>query len=156
MTRVEMEESPVDDDAVTTSEQLAYNELATYTIEQARTHGSFIHQHVVDAFAAQHAGPETRPITIAFALIGLYLHVERGYSGKRIQRTHMALGRNRREWPPFTLPVDRGAVSVVDVMAAPAGRERDHAIEAWCQSVWRAMADNRPTVEALLVHHGIG
>jgi hypothetical protein len=52
----------------------AYHELCGYTL----THGdaAFIHQHVVDAFAAQHADAHSKPIGITFALAGLYLHLE--------------------------------------------------------------------------------
>src|SRR6478736_2672756 len=69
--------------------QDSFNELCYYTL----AHGdpSFIHQHVVDAFAAQNADEQTKPIKLTFALVGLYLYVEKGFSGKRVQRVHMAL-----------------------------------------------------------------
>jgi hypothetical protein len=41
----------------------------------------FILQHVVDAFAVQSANTETKPIAVMFGLVGLYLHVERQFSG---------------------------------------------------------------------------
>ena len=55
-------------------EQGAYEELQYYTLG----HGdhTFIHQHAVDAWAAQHADHNTKPITLAFALVGLYLSGE--------------------------------------------------------------------------------
>ncbi|HXG53369.1 MAG TPA: DUF5946 family protein, partial [candidate division Zixibacteria bacterium] len=61
------------------SEQQSYEQLQCYTLG----HGGleFIHQHVVDAWAAQHADEQTKPIRLTFALVGLYLHVERGFSG---------------------------------------------------------------------------
>jgi hypothetical protein len=34
---------------------------------------AFVHQYVVDAWAAQHAENGSKPIGVAFALIGLYL-----------------------------------------------------------------------------------
>src|SRR5215208_7067640 len=129
--------------AVSASEQQAYYELCSYTIEHARQHGTFIHQHVVDAYAAQHADESTKPITVSFALIGLYLHVEQGYSGKEVQRLHMAMGRERKSWPSFILPVERGAITAVDVIAAAPGPDRDRAVGAWCRSVWAAFAVNR-------------
>lgn len=50
------------------SEPAAYDELQAYTL----AHGdpAFIHQHVVDAWAAQHADEETKPIALTFALVG--------------------------------------------------------------------------------------
>jgi hypothetical protein len=134
-------------------EQDAYDELRCYTL----AHGdpSFIHQHVVDAFTAQHADERTKPIALTFALVGLYLHVEKQFSGKQVQRAHMDLARQKRLWPTFALPETRGSMSAVDVMAAPEGLERDQAIHAWCESVWQAFRECQQTVADLLVQHGI-
>ena len=130
----------------------AYNELCAYTL----THGdpAFIHQHVVDAYAAQRATSQSKPISVAFSLAGLYLHVEKGLSGRQVQRAHMQMARQKRPWPAFVLPEDRGAVTVVDVMAAPEGVQRDKAIDQWCASVWGAFAGNRgAVVEFLREYH---
>jgi len=134
-------------------EQQAYEELQCYTLG----HGGpeFIHQHVVDAWAAQHADEQTKPIGLTFALVGLYLRVERMLSGRQVQRVHMQLGRNKRTWPSFPLPRDRGSVTAVEVMAAEAGPERDRAIDSWCASVWGAFSDSHLAVAELLEQHGI-
>ena len=131
----------------------AYHELCGYTL----THGdaAFIHQHVVDAFAAQHAGGQSKPIGVTFALVGLYLHLERGFTGRQVQRAHMQMARHTRQWPAFDLPAARGSITALDVMAAPAGSARDRAIDDWCRSVWDAFAASRPAVEALLRDHQI-
>jgi hypothetical protein len=42
------------------SEQQAYDELQCYTL--GHSDPGFIHQHVVDAWAAQHADERTKPI----------------------------------------------------------------------------------------------
>jgi Family of unknown function (DUF5946) len=126
----------------------AYNELCAYTL--TRGDATFIHQHVVDAFAAQRATPESKPISVAFSLTGLYLHVEKGLSGRQVQLAHMKMARQKRTWPTFVLPRDRGTITVVEVMAAPEGAQRDKAIDDWCASVWGAFAGNRgPVVELL-------
>jgi hypothetical protein len=131
------------------SEQDAYDELRCYTL----THGdpSFIHQHVVDAFTAQHADERTKPIALTFALVGLYLHVEKRNSGRQVQRAHMVLARRKRLWPTFPLPHARGSMSAAAVMAAPEGVERDQAVHAWCVSVWQAFHECQRTVVDLLV-----
>jgi hypothetical protein len=49
-----------------------YNELLYYTLCHQDI-GYFIHQHVVDAYTAQTADNNTKPIAIIFALVGLYL-----------------------------------------------------------------------------------
>jgi hypothetical protein len=126
----------------------AYDELCAYTL----SHGDpqFIHQHVVDAWAAQHADERTKPIGLAFALAGLYLLLEKNASGREIQRTHMRLARRKRDWPSFELPESRGAMTALDVMAAPAGPQRDAAIRAWCAAVWAPFSAQRAKVAALL------
>jgi len=126
----------------------AYERLQCYTL--GHTGPQFIHQHVVDAWAAQHATETTKPISLTFALIGLYLHVEKGYSGRQVQRMHMTLADTRRAWPSFLLPARRGSVTAVEVMAAPAGPARDRAIDAWCTSVWESYANHREAIAELL------
>ena len=135
-------------------ERDAYNELSAYTLTHRDP--SFIHQHVVDAFAAQHADEHSKPIGVTFALVGLYLHVEKQFSGRQVQRAHMRMAQRKRTWPQFRLPLKRGDMTAVDVMAAPEGPERDAAIHAWCASVWTAFADNRQLVADLVREFGIG
>jgi hypothetical protein len=135
------------------SEQDAYHEVSAYTLSHSDS--SFIHQHVVDAFAAQQADEHAKSIGITFALVGLYLHVEKAFSGRQVQRAHMQLGRQKRVWPAIVLPVNRGAMTVFNVMDAAEGADRDNAIHAWCASVWAAFKENQPVVEDLLRSEGI-
>ena len=104
----------------------------------------------MDAFAAQNADEHTKPITLTFALVGLYLHVERQFSGKQVQRAHMQLARHKRTWPAFVLPLERGSITVRDVIAASAGPDRNRLIHEWSVSVWSAFAGNREVVATLL------
>ena len=137
------------------TEREAYDEICAYTL----THGDaeFIHQHVVDAFAAQHAAPDGKPIGITFALAGLYLHVEKDFSGRAVQRAHAQMARRKRELPRFLLPAERGKITALDVLKAPEGEERDRAIHEWCRSVWSAFAPaNRGTITKLLAEYHLG
>ncbi len=61
-------------------ERDTYHALCGYTLTHPGP--TFLHQHVVDAFAAQRADGDTKPIALTFALVGLYLAVERRSSGK--------------------------------------------------------------------------
>jgi Family of unknown function (DUF5946) len=130
----------------------AYDELCCYTL----AHGdpAFIHQHVVDAFAAQDATSDDKPIRLTFALVGLYLHVERGFTGREVQLAHMKLGRRKQKWPTFNIPQDRGLIDATIVLAAPID-QRDEMIHQWCHSVWKAFSDQRGEVERLLGDNGI-
>jgi hypothetical protein len=124
----------------------AYDEVYVYTMGRP----GFILQHVVDAFAVQTASSDSKPISVVFGLVGLYLHVEKQFSGREVQKAHMDLGRKKREWPGVYLPEDRGSMTVAHVLEACAGPERDVAIDDWCRSVWTAFSDNRQTIIALL------
>jgi hypothetical protein len=124
------------------------HELAFYTLSQGDTF--FIHQVAVDAYAAQHAGPSSKPIGVAFALIGLYLLHERNYSGKDVQNAHMRLARLSKEWPSFRLPSHRGNLTVADVVATEPGTARDTMVMKWAASVWAAWHAERAAVAALL------
>ena len=140
--------SVVDMDAA----RAAYDEVYVYTMARP----SFILQHVVDAFAAQTASDDSKPISVVFALVGLYLHVEKHLHGRQVQQVHQLLGRQKRTWPTVHLPKDRGTMTVADVLAVPAGTDRDKAIDAWCQCVWTALSGNRQTIIDLLRQFQIG
>ncbi len=134
------------------SEVEAYHELCAYTL----THGdpAFIHQHVVDAFMAQHADERTKPIGLTFAW-SVSTCMWKAVHGQQVQLIHMKLGRRKQSWPRFPLPDDRGAMTALDVMAFPAGPERDKAIDAWCVSLWDVFRSSRGTIVELLVRNGI-
>ncbi len=129
----------------------AYDEVYVYTMGRP----GFILQHVVDVLAVQNATADTKAISIVFGLVGLYLHVEKHFSGRHVQKVHMALGRKKRDWPKVHLPVDRGTMTVVDVLAASAGTERDRAIDEWCKCVWTCCSGNRGMVVELLKEYHV-
>jgi hypothetical protein len=135
------------------AEEEAYHEVCAYTL----THGdpTFVHQHVVDAWAAQHAHAESKPIGVFFALVGLYLSVECGFTGREVQRAHMQLAKRPEKWPAAALPADRGNITAVDVLASPEGAARDAMIHAWAKSVWAAYSASRGAVIELLRRRGI-
>jgi hypothetical protein len=134
-------------------EQEAYHALCAYTLGHRGP--EFIHQHVVDAYAAQRADERSKPIGVAFALVGLYLLVEKNWTGRQVQRAHMQLARTKRTWPRLMLPAGRGRLTAADVMSVPAGSERDAVIYTWCRSVWAAYAHTGDVVAGLLEEHGI-
>jgi hypothetical protein len=130
------------------SDQEAYYELSYYTL----SHGDpfFIHQYIVDAYAAQHADEKSKPIKVAFALVGLYLHIEKHYSGKEVQIAHMRLAKKKQQWPIFDLPAHRGNIGVSYVLRAKPGPERDRAINEWSVSVWEAWSESHTKVADLV------
>ena len=127
------------------SDQDLFNELACYTLELRDP--EFIHQHVVDAFAVQHAGPDTKPIAL---VIGLYLHLEKNFTGRQVQLAHMRLAQRRKHWNAPRIPARQGAaIHVADVIAAPPGPARHAMIRRWCEAVWQDWQHARPEMAAL-------
>jgi Family of unknown function (DUF5946) len=125
-----------------------YGELAAYTL--TRGDPAFLHQLAVDAYGAQHAGEGVRPIATAFALIGLYLTFERGYSGRQVQAAHGRFARRAKRWPRFDPPPHAGTLTVADVLRAQPGADRDTMLRRWGMSVWEAWSAEHARVASLV------
>lgn len=134
-----------------------YWELAAYTL--SRGDAGFIHQLVVDAYGAQHAGGPAKPITAVFALVGLCLVVERGYTGRQVQLAHMALakrsGKHSPDWPRWERPPCTGTVTVRDVLEATPGEDRDGMIRRWAEDVWHHWAEKQGEVRGICDAYGL-
>jgi len=126
------------------SEQEQFDELSFYTLGQPRP--PFIHQIAIDTFTLQRADAATRPMSLVFALIGLYLHVEKGFTGLAVQQAHTRMARVGKSWPRLPVPNSHGALRVADVLAAPEGAQRDDRIEEWCRAEWAAWRENRAAI----------
>jgi hypothetical protein len=81
----------------TQSKSELFDELSYYTL--AHHDPSYVHQHTVDAFIAQTADKNTKPIGLVFSLVGLYLYLEKGFTGKQVQQAHMQLARKKKQRP---------------------------------------------------------
>ena len=110
-----------------------FHELMVFTLTP-QTY-DFTHQILVDAYTAQHYRPDMKPVTITFALVGLYLVFERGYTGREAELAHMELGKKRRDWPRFSAPRAKAALTVQDVIRAGTENYREM-IMKWGRSVW--------------------
>jgi len=126
----------------------AFDQLSYYTLSHKKD--EFIHQYIVDAFAAQMADENTKSIKINFGLIGLYLHLEKGFTGKQVQKAHMQLARYKTRLPKIDLPEKRGGIGVFDVLATTEGEGRDAKIEDWMHSVWDAYKGSHQTIKDYL------
>jgi hypothetical protein len=118
-----------------TAETELFHELSFYTLEHPDK-AYFIHQHIVDAYTAQHADEHTKPVALCFALAGLYLFAEHNFTGRQVQLAHMEMAKKKREWPRIELPEERGRITVNEVLAAAPGTERDEMIREWSRDVW--------------------
>jgi hypothetical protein len=104
----------------------------------------FIHQLGVDAYGAQHSGGKTRTTTTAFALVGLYLAVEKGFTGKQVQWAHMKLARLSKNWPHLQPPGQAGDLTVIDVLRPENDIEKERMLRKWAESVWQSWERYHP------------
>ncbi len=113
-----------------------FSQLSGYTLSQNNIY--FIHQHIVDAYGAQHAGGITKNITINFSLIGLCLAVEHNYTGRQVQLVHMKIP--KQNWETLEPPEQSSIIKVANVLNANSNLQRDFMIKSWAKSVWESWA----------------
>jgi hypothetical protein len=129
------------------TDQEIYDELSFYTL--GLRDKAFVHQNIVDAYAAQHVDEQTKPIRTVFALIGLYLTLEKGFTGRQVQQMHMRLAKQRKQWPKLPPPQATAKITVADVLATTQGPQRDNAIHDWCAVVWETWQPQRSIIVEL-------
>jgi len=77
----------------------------------------------------------------ARALAGLYLALERGFTGRQVQQMHMRTARASKPWPRCYSPDAVPSMTVADVLVVDEGTARDEALMEWCASVWQAWSE---------------
>lgn len=112
--------------------------------------------HQVDAYAVQHPGgaehDRRQRQSVAVHLIALCRLLEGGVGGQRASRergrtSEVVLARlSMSDWPYLTPPHTLGAVTVVDVQAAPTPSQQQAGATAWLESAWAAWAEHHETV----------
>lgn len=122
-------------------------QLSYYTLSLQDNY--FIHQLIVDAYAAQHSGKGVKPITTTFALVGLFLVNERNYTGKQVQLAHMAITKKSKTWPHFPAPKEKEWLTVQDVTQSP-DAEKQEMIKKWSRSVWNVWKPQHEEIASLL------
>ncbi len=81
--------------------------------------------------------------------MGLYLYLEKDFTGRQVQRAHMKMARARKHWIAPPVPEQHAALGVAEVLAAAPGPERREMIRRWCQAVWQDWHHARPMIAAL-------
>ncbi len=128
-----------------------FDELSAFTLSLRDK--DFINQVAIDIYTAQHIGPKVKPIGTVFALIGLYLVFERGYSGRQVQLAHMTLSKTRRQWPHFDPPAKKSTVTVGDVVMDLTQQNHREKIYAWGKAVWELWRGERENIERLITNY---
>lgn len=125
-----------------------YWELSAFTLTIWEP--DFIHQLAVDAYAAQHAAPDTKPIRTAFALMGLGLTFERGFTGREVQLAHIEMGKSHTEWPALRPPPLISMITVQDVLNDDLPINYRDTLRKWSMSVWDYWKPDHERIRRLL------
>jgi hypothetical protein len=128
-----------------------YNELAYYTL--GLQDECFVHQYIVDAYTLQMANKSTKSISVTFSLVGLYLYVEKNFTGKEVQEFHTLMSKHKIIWPIFNLPENRGKISICMILESEIGEERNKMIKIWCNSIWTALKIHHSEIEKIAEYY---
>ena len=118
---------------------------ASYTDPARRA----LHQLIVDAYTAQHAGGASRREVqaVAICLMTLHLFLERGIDPRQGPALHKTMVGGtvafRRLEPP---PPEDGAPTVADVLSPDEGYEQR--VTSWAEAVWSTWIPHHETVRA--------
>jgi len=115
----------------------AAGELLGFETEHQARLGQ-LHQLRIDAYGAQHTGPQTPPITTVFALNGLYMYFERGSSGLDVRTAHGIMANTFDAWPGLTPPARVGDLTAYDVLRAGSVDQVEQTLIEWARQVWAA------------------
>jgi hypothetical protein len=115
----------------------AGGELLGFEIDHQAELG-YLHQLRIDAYGAQHVGPQTRPITTIFALNGLYLYFERGSGNLDVRAAHGIMANSYSDWPVLTPPAQVGTLTAHAVLQAGTVAEVEKKLIEWARQVWEA------------------
>lgn len=126
-----------------------YGEVAGYEFANLAQLGH-LHQLMVDAYGAQHAGPSVPPIGPAFSLIGLRMALDEGATGVQVRAAHEYLARHFQEWPTFVRPSSIARLTVFDVAMAKSPSDHAQLLAAWADEVWADWISVHGEVAALI------
>jgi len=123
-----------------------FNKLSAYTLSNSDER--FIHQLIVDAYGAQHAGGCTKNITVIFALIGLCLVIEHNYTGRQVQLFHMKIP--KQHWPYLEPPKSSASIKINDVVNAKTNIQKELLIRKWVNAVWNSWVEQHKYIRRIV------
>jgi len=103
---------------------------------------------VTDTYAVTHVGhPEPRTIqSAAVHLMALYVQIELGKSNQYALKLMQVATQHTYHW--LTAPDNFGAISIVDIHAAPDPDTHHQLVDQWARQVWQAWQPHHAQVAA--------
>lgn len=119
-------------------------------LARSYTHPAYrrVHQMVVDAYAAQHAGGTGRRVvqSTALCLMTLCLFVEEDVDPLEGPALHKRMVAHRPAFTWLAPPSQPGLMTVADVVAATDAFEHCKLVREWGQQVWQAWVPHHATI----------
>jgi len=108
------------------------------------------HGLTVDAYAVQHPGePSPHAIaSVALHLQRLHWVLELGFDNQRATRAMQRAAERKREYSWLEPPPSVGAITVLEVHAAPGPEEHVERVRAWAEEAWRSWHVHHATVRS--------
>lgn len=125
---------------------------AVYGQVLARSYAEYgyraVHQMVVDAYVAQHAGGTSRREvqSVGLCLMTLCLFVEDGVDPAQGPALHKQMVAHRPDFTWLSPPDQRGIIAVADVFRARDADEHCRLVRHWGRQVWQAWAPHHATI----------
>ena len=113
-----------------------------------------VHQIVVDAYAAQHAGGTSRREVqaVALCLMTLCLFIEHDVDPVQGPALHKRMVARRPDFTWLTPPAQHSLMTVADVLTAQDADQHCRLVGKWGNQVWRAWAPHHATIRAWNAH----
>jgi hypothetical protein len=112
-------------------------ELVGFEVEHQAELGH-LHQLRIDAYGAQHVGPQSPAIGVIFALNGLYMYLERGSGNLDVRTAHGIMANSHSDWPILTPPPQVGDLTAHAVLRAGTVQGVGKQMIAWAEEVWNS------------------
>ena len=129
-----------------------YGELLSRSYTDVRYRA--VHQLVVDAYAAQHAGGTGRREVqaVALCLMTLCLFVEDGVDPGKGPALHKRMVAHRPNFTWLTPPLQQDVMTVADVLTAESPEQHYRLVHEWGSQVWQAWTPHQATIRSWNAH----
>ncbi|HSE42037.1 MAG TPA: DUF5946 family protein [Acidobacteriota bacterium] len=112
-----------------------------------------VHQLSVDTYAVQHAGGSHPDKSIDVHLCGLYLVLQKQMQPTSVHPFLRELVARVQQWPHFSPPHLKTAITVFDVAMASNTEEHIQKVREWADVVWRAWSEYHFEIETFVSNH---
>ncbi|MGB7859193.1 MAG: DUF5946 family protein, partial [Acidimicrobiia bacterium] len=87
---------------------------------------------------------------VAFALIGLRLSLDDGWSGNQVRDVHRSLAAMALDWPEFAVPEQPATMTIFDVALADSEEAHADLVTRWAGAVWASWRARHDDIETLI------